>query len=240
MRRPVLKPHIWKVKAFTGTVKALEAARALASSRRPLSLIVGPAGTGKTFAAEFVASRHGGIRIAVCPPRDLLTPMTLLQALARATGLPAETFSKSASLCDAVTARLAQGQHFIILDEADRLHASNADLLRDIAENADVAICFLGCPGAQAVISRVPATHHRVGLAYIIPPVDLDDMTGILSGSFDEPTIVEIYEQTAGNLRHLEALVGLLGEATAGAKKPDMTPALVKAVASQFLLKVAA
>ena len=145
-RRPVVTPNVWRVSAFEQTLTALQAARGLSTGRRPLSLITAPAGSGKTFAAEWYAGHNPGVKLAVCPPRDLLTAKTLLQAVAAASGLEPQSYRRNSDLFEAIAETLAGTDSFLIVDEADRLLASNADLLRELAEVSNTAVCYLGCP----------------------------------------------------------------------------------------------
>lgn len=238
-RKPVLHPAVWPFESFRYAQDAFVSARQLANSRQPLSLITAEAGEGKTFSAEYFASANPDTKIAVCPPRELLTTRSLLVAVARAVGMTNQPIYAT-RLFEALVSYLSREQLFLVVDEADRLTSSKCDLLRELAEQSDTAICFLGCPGVQSVLARVPATHHRIGFAFAIPPVRQDDLQQALTG-FDAETIAEIYNQTRGNIRHLEALLGLVAKLRGtGDKKPVVTPAIIRRLANRFLMKGAA
>lgn len=239
-RRPVVTPNVWRVSAFEQSLTALQAARGLSTGRRPLSLITAPAGSGKTFSAEWFAQHNPGVKLAVCPPRDLLTAKTLLHAVAHACGIEPQSFRRNSDLFDNLAESLAGTDSFLIVDEADRLLASNADLLRELAETSNTAVCYLGCPAVRAVLARVPATHHRIGLYYSIPPVELEDVRQILFGRFEENVIEAIFDQTQGNLRHLEALLTLLERVETKRGAAQISVKIVKTVASQYLMGAAA
>jgi DNA transposition AAA+ family ATPase len=238
-RRPVLKPAVWPIPAFQETAKALQLASELATSRRPLSLITAPAGSGKTFAAEWYAEQNRSCKIAVCPPAYLLSARSLLEAVAGAIGYT-ETHWRVAALFDNLVAYTANRHIFLVLDEADRMNSRAADLLRELAEDADLALCFLGCPGTLATLARVPATHHRIGFRFEIPPVELADVARILDGRYDDATVEEIFEQTGGNLRHIEAVIALVDKAESGGRRATASPKLVRALAHRYLLKAVA
>lgn len=238
-RKSVLHPDVWHFESFTLAQAAFTEAKALANSRQPLALVTAEAGEGKTFNAEYFANAHPDTRIAVCPPREILTARSLLVALAGATGLHDQPW-QTGKLFDRLVSHLIAVKSFVIIDEADRLTSSLADLLRELAEQADTAICFLGCPGVLSVLARVPATRHRIGFAFAIPPVREADIARALDG-FDSDTITEIYNQTRGNIRHLEALLKQVGRLRGrGDQKPQVTPVVIRRLASQFLLKGAA
>lgn len=239
-RKPVLHADLWNFDSFRLAQDAFNAAHELANSRQPLSCITAQAGEGKTFNAEYFAAAHPDTRIAVCPPRDLSKgPRPLLAAIAGAVGLTDQHAYATHLFADLVS-RLSRSKYFLVVDEADRLTASKADLLRELAEQSDTAICFLGCPSLLSVLARVPATHHRIGFAFEIPPVHEADIQVALKG-FDAETVAEIYNQTRGNIRHLEALLKLVGQLRGrGPEPPKVTPAIIRRLAGRFLMKGAA
>ena len=239
-RRAVLTPNnIWRVAPFEETQTALAAAQGLAHSRRPLSLITGPAGCGKSFSAEYYANGHPRVHVAVCPPHDVLTPKVLMLAVAESLGIVGAGFVRNSDLFAALVSRLAADPCLLIIDEADRLYASNADLLRELTELSETRVCFLGYPSLRSILARVPATHHRIGFSHAIPPVALEDYRQVLFGRFEDVLIMEIYEQTAGNLRHLEALLALLDVASSRGTR-TLTPKVIRTLALRHLLQEAA
>lgn len=239
-RKPVLHAELWHFESFRLSQDAFTAARALANSRQPLALITAEAGEGKTFNAEYFANSNPDTKIAVCPPREILTTRSLLVAIANAVGLTNQP-AYAGKLFEALISHCSRNNFFLVLDEADRLTASKCDLLRELAEQSDTAVCFLGCPGILSVLARVPATHHRIGFAFSVPPVGHEDLTKALRG-FDAETVAEIYNQTRGNIRHLEALLKLVSNLrTRGTdERPNVTPAVIRRLAGRFLMKGAA
>ena len=238
-RKQVLHPDLWHFESFRLGQAAFAEAKALANSRQPLAVVTAEAGQGKTFNAEYFANANPDTRIAVCPPREILTARSLLSAIAQATGLHDQPY-QTGRLFERLVSHLIAVKSFVILDEADRLTASLADLLRELAEQADTAICFLGCPGLLSTLSRVAATHHRIGFAFSIPTVGEQDITQALK-DYDAETVAEIYNQTRGNIRHLEALLKQVSRLRSrGDQKPVVTPTIIRRLAGQFLLKGAA
>lgn len=232
-RRRTAHENIWRFACYQRTQQALQMAQELVGQPQPLSVITGLAGAGKTFCAEHYVARNGHARIGVCPTKHLSTPRTILLAVAEAVGVR-ERPGYTQPLYEAVRARLAGGQLFVILDEADQLRAADMDLLRYLAEEADAAFCFLGCPSVLTVLAQRPALQRRVGVYYDIPAASPAEVERMLSSRFDEATVGEIYRQTGGNLGHLERMLRFLeGPEQRGLQ---ITPQRIQEGAARYLL----
>lgn len=229
--------NVWHFKSFLRTQQAFAQARALSSAHRPLSLVSAESGAGKTFCAEYYAEHTEGVRIAVCPPKHLSTPRTLLLAIAEAVGLahlPRHTMDLQTSLRN----HLAPQKCFVILDEADRLRPADMDLIRDLAEQSGAAFCFLGCPSLLNVIAQVPPTQRRVTFRYEIQRAEEDEVRGELGKRFDQEDVVgEIISQAAGNIGHLERLLAVI-DSRPGDKPPSARD--IRAAARRYLLQAKA
>jgi DNA transposition AAA+ family ATPase len=233
MRRRTAHENIWRFACYARTQQVLEMAQGLVGQSEPLSVVTGLAGAGKTVCAEHYVSRNAGARIGVCPTRHLSTPRTILLAVAEAVGVR-ERPRYTQPLYEAVRARLAGGQLFVILDEADQLRAADMDLLRYLAEEADAGFCFLGCPSVLTVLAQRPALQRRVGVHYAIPPATPDEVTRMLASRFDEKTISEIYRQTGGNLGHLERMLRFLSGPESRGQR--ITPQRIQECAANYLI----
>ncbi len=238
--------QIWKVRPFDELINAFEAVRKVAVPRRPLGMITGMAGVGKTFAAEvFAANADGDVTIVTVPPRDILTPRILLNSIADALGMEHEAYLRKNELFEALGGVISERNVFLIIDEADRMHSSNADMLRELAETTGQPLCFLGCPSLECILARVPATHHRIGFRHHVMPVEQADIEEALINKALDPdgvrrigqdTAQAIWECTKGNLRHTESLVHLLRGATRkDGTHVECTPAVVKQLNKRFL-----
>ena len=237
---------VWKVQPFNDLYTAFQSVRDAAVPQRPLGLITGPAGTGKTYTANVFAKNEQGVVIVTTPPRDILTPRNLLDAIAVELDLEPGGFRTKGDLFDAIVDRLIEIKPFIIIDEADRLYPSNADLLREIAELSRQPLCFLGCPKVEATLARVEATHHRIGLRHSVRPVEAEDLAVALVGSYagsdrtrrlDDVAVQAIYDCTHGNLRHVQAILRLLYGAVDKTKNApaEPTPQVIRALNRRFL-----
>lgn len=234
-RRSVLKPQIWQLPSFRNTVRHFDTCRDLADTNRPLSVVTAAAGDGKTFCAEWYAHNHRGVRHAFCPPRDILTPRSLLEELCRALGI-APVGTRLAQLFELITATVLADKAYLIIDEADRLRASNIDLLRDLAEQASCPLTFLGCPGLLVTMEYAPAAVHRVGFRYTMPACRAEHVHKLFDTQFGPDVTSRLYERTRGNLRHLEGLVALLAHVRDGDQAATLSPDDVDLIADNYLL----
>lgn len=236
---------IWKVRPFEELMQAFASVRAVAVKQRPLGMVTGAAGSGKTFAAEIFRRNNPGVVIVTVPPKDLLTPRILLDELALALEIEPQSYRFKAELFSAIVDSLLANPRFLIVDEADRLRPGLADMLRELAELSGQAVCFLGCPATDAILAKVPATHHRIGFRHNVRPVELEDVEGALIGKaleasgarkLDKATVDAIFECTRGNLRHIESLVHLLrGARNAKTGQPyELTPTAVQLLNRRF------
>jgi DNA transposition AAA+ family ATPase len=244
-----LGAQVWSIRPFKQIYSTLGAIREITVPERPLGCIVGPAGMGKTFACSSFRENTPDIRIVTVPPKDILTPRSLLVELASVLGVTPGSEATVAALHARVCNELAQRPYMVIVDEADRLRPSNADLLRDIAEMTSRAFCFVGCPALLNVLDRVEATHHRVGIRYAVEALSQADLESALLNKaldasdapmvrkLDRDAIASIYHVTAGNLRHIAALLNLLRSA----REPGsfvgvaLEPRKIQAINDRFL-----
>ena len=262
-RRPRhgLAAEVWQVEPFQQAMNRLRSVRRIAVPSRPLGLILGPAGVGKTFLAEQYALNNADTLIVTVPPKDILTPRSLLMRYAEAVGVPTSTETVM-GLYRTVVNALNKRDYFVIVDEADRLRPSNADLIRELAEETSRATCFMGCPSLLAVLEKVAPTHHRIGVMYRIEAITQDDLYASLHGrplltstaaqpqlpettrNFDEPAVKAIWDVTGGNLRHIAALLASLRT-----KRPDasrrsafdpLAPQFIRSVANEYQMPAAA
>ncbi|MEK7765654.1 MAG: hypothetical protein AAB368_05395, partial [bacterium] len=70
-----------------------------------------------------------------------------------------------------------------------------------------------------------------------IPPLAWDDFYRVFMGRFTDDTLKAIYHSTAGNLRHIQALITLATEATTrkDGAAVAITPTIIKSITTRFL-----
>ncbi len=241
--------EVWNVKAFNELYTALDAVRKVSVRQRPLGLVTGQAGVGKTFTANvYAANSKSDVVIVTTPPRDILTPRILLEAIAHSLNIEPQSYRLKSELYDAVLDQVQERDAFLIIDEADRLRSSNADMLREIAEITGKPLCYLGCPAVEAILARVPATHHRIGFRHSVLPVEMEDLESALVGrsldidgkrKLDRETVSAIYDCTRGNLRHVESLIHLLRGAQRNGAPVELSATVVKQLNKRFLRQAA-
>lgn len=233
----------WQVRPYSELHNALAAIRLIAVPIRPLGLITGAAGVGKTYVASIYAHNNPDTIIVTTPPRDVLTARMLLDEISQALGLEPAAYRTKAAAFQGLIDTLAERRPYVIVDEADRLRPSNADLLRELAEASGAPLCYLGCPSLESVLASVPATHHRVGFRHHVRACELQDVRSALAGTtlspgrrLDDATVQALWDATRGNLRHLQSLLHLLR----GAKRRstgelyEVSPDTVQLLNSRF------
>ena len=237
--------QVWKVRPFDELMSAFAAVRQVAVRQRPLGMVTGAAGSGKTFCAQVFQKNERDVVIVTVPPKDILSARLLLDELALGLDMEPQSYRTRADLFFALVDSLISHPRFLIVDEADRLRPSLADLLRELAELSGQPLCYLGCPSLDAIVARVPATHHRIGFRHNVKPVELEDVEAALVGKsldpdgrrrLDKSTVDAIFECTRGNLRHMESLVHLLRGArnTRTSQPYDITPSTVQILNRRF------
>lgn len=79
--------------------------------------------------------------------------------------------------------------HLIIVDEIDRLKLQHLEQLRDIYDQHDVAMIFIGMPGIEKRLARYPQLYSRIGFAHEFQKLSKDEMHHILEYKWDELSI---------------------------------------------------
>lgn len=254
-RRPRFEDRdveVWNLRPFKELLSGFAAVRNVAVPRAPLGLIIGDAGLGKTFCANvYAVNQKAEVIIATTPPRDILTARILLDSIADALGLEPRSYRYKSEVFDAICSQIIERDVYTIIDEADRLRSSNADMLREIAEVTSRPLCFLGCPSVESVLARVAPTHHRIAFRHLVKPTDAADLQAALAGrSLDAHTgrkltaevVDAIFDVTKGNLRNIDRIVHLMRGAqqkSTGAPV-DATVETVRYFAKQYLYQRAA
>lgn len=231
-RLPVDLSQVWRMSAFEDSQQGLNNLRKYS---RPLSLFTAPAGSGKSFSAEWYAQRHSDVRIARCNPQLVMTPLCLLHEIAEALNCTERHTYKALQYEALQSHLLSHDKVFLIIDEAEQMSSGMLDIVRGLADSTRTPTCLMGCPEVEVHLRRVPATHHRIGFHYEMPKIFAVDLSTNLLGAHSPETLQAIYAATDGNLRHLTRLLELLADDDLRGK--TITPTVVKAIAGERLYK---
>ena len=74
----------------------------------------------------------------------------------------------------------------IIIDEIDRLKIQHLEQLRDIYDQNDLAIIFIGMPGIEKRLARYPQLYSRIGFAHEFDRLSKDEIHHILEYKWEE------------------------------------------------------
>ncbi|WP_439876661.1 AAA family ATPase (plasmid) [Bacillus mycoides] len=107
----------------------------------------------------------------------------------------------------------------IIIDEIDRLKFPTLEILRDIYDQHNVGMVFIGMPGIEKRLSRYPQLYSRVGFIHEFKKLTPTEMKHILTYKWgklgnklqyenfeDYETVNTIIKMSRGNFRLLERL----------------------------------
>ncbi|MGS2751388.1 AAA family ATPase [Bacillus zanthoxyli] len=107
----------------------------------------------------------------------------------------------------------------IIIDEIDRLKFPTLEILRDIYDQYDIGMVFIGMPGIEKRLSRYPQLYSRVGFIHEFKKLTPTEMKHILTYKWeksgnklqyenfeDYEAVNTIIKMSRGNFRLLERL----------------------------------
>ncbi|MCM3117614.1 AAA family ATPase [Neobacillus sp. MER 74] len=97
-----------------------------------------------------------------------------------------DVYRKSIGEKEMTTSYALEGINLIIVDEIDRLKLQHLEQLRDIYDQHNVAMIFIGMPGIEKRLARYPQLYSRIGFAHEFQKLSKDEMHHILEYKWDE------------------------------------------------------
>lgn len=107
----------------------------------------------------------------------------------------------------------------IIIDEIDRLKIQDLEQLRDIYDQNDIAMVFIGMPGIEKRLSRYPQLYSRIGFSHEFGKLNKTETQFILEYKWSElglsvkpedfsdyEAITSVMKITGGNFRLIQRL----------------------------------
>ncbi|MBT2584041.1 AAA family ATPase [Planococcus sp. ISL-109] len=117
------------------------------------------------------------------------------------------------------TANSFEGINLLIIDEIDRLKLQSLEQLRDIYDQSNIAMIFIGMPGIEKRLSRYPQLYSRIGFAHEFDRLSKDETHHLLAYKWKEPgldiqledfadyeALASIIKITNGNFRLIQRL----------------------------------
>lgn len=197
--------QLWNVKPHRDCLLALGAIRELVAPEC-LGLIIGPAGSGKSFSIDVYRDKHTDTRVVEVPPRVVQSTGCLLDSIAEVLGVSPR--KPNSEYAEAIATHLRDSGTYLILDEADRLTVDHADLIRSICDHAGRAICLAATPAIEVILAKHAPIAQRVGLRFPVARVGFEDLEQAFANSdFPHEVLQEAYTLGNGNLRIINVLI---------------------------------
>jgi hypothetical protein len=147
---------------------------------RALSVVTGPAGTGKTTAMNYAARQHGGIKLElVGTPSPYVIVNGFLRVL---TGVPHdETAQAGAELLIELLCERSDDERFLYVDEV-QLNESlrNVEFVRRIAERSRTPTVLVGGEQMKARIAKSPQIVRRVFRPTFFEGLPIDQILDVI------------------------------------------------------------
>ena len=216
----------WPVESYRRALVALKSVLALVGGERRFAVLVGEAGSGKSFVLRDFCKATENVHLCSLPPADIVTPTVLLQVLAQAIGVEG-TFRFKFDAFNVLLSHFRAFSGVLVVDEADRLSQKRLDLLRGLAEATHGAVVLAGCPALEETVRRVPAVATRVASRHVMRAVSGDDLCAVLGHdalfaaehglrTWDEAILRAVAQETRGNLRQVQVVLRYLEQSEAG------------------------
>jgi len=142
---------------------------------KKLSVITGVSGSGKTTALEnYCLYNQDAVYIRV---NEVLTKKYLLITLLRSLGQIA--YGSQFEMFDIVSEILRKRPRLIVIDEAERLKTDMLELLRDLYDQGNMALCLVGLQNLSTIL--VKGRSLRENLVQLYSRVDYKEIVNILT-----------------------------------------------------------
>ncbi|HCY76963.1 MAG TPA: hypothetical protein DHV28_13665 [Ignavibacteriales bacterium] len=145
-------------------------------------MIIGYPGLGKSSTAKFEADNNEDMYISIDTTVKRITP--LLKKLYRTFKGNYYAISNSAMLNE-IAHYLKLYNKIIVCDQADYLTAEGIDILRTLAENANVGLCLLGLPNLHNKLNKdnpeVKQLLDKIRLSVELEPPTFNDLVLVLN-----------------------------------------------------------
>ncbi len=206
---------------------------------RYIGLCHGLPGVGKTLSArryarwDVVEALASYYLASEDVPPEFITERTIVYtpSVANAPRQVARTVQGLRRRVNALALRALQGQDaegpgdagrvpdLIIVDEADRLKMAGLEQMRDLYDQGNVGLIFIGMPGLEKRLARYAQLYSRVGFVHQFRTLSTEEMQFILAHKWeqlgltlaaddftDAEAVAAIVRITSGNFRLIQRL----------------------------------
>ena len=166
--------------AETASWKSIAAALAFAQADGGVTLVLGPSGRGKTWAAKrYCTTRTGASFLRAT--RATGTMNGLLSRLSDAVGAgPLHASAMEAE--SAIVSKLRDRGALTVIDEAHHLRAAQLDELRCIRDLAGCGLALIGDESIEMPLARCPQVIGRIGMRVELRTLEEADVAAIVAG----------------------------------------------------------
>ncbi len=224
----------------TSVFKLAATACNMARETRNFSVLSAFVGTGKTFALKHYAKHHPNTHLLEATPT--MTASSLIRHLAaEVAGITGK--GSVDSLFSAVIAELRNTDSLLIVDEAETLTAKQLHVLRRVRDLAGIGIVLAGTEHLNGLIKpahgQFDQIRSRTGFwPEVLQGINPDDAAALCQAGFPQDELSDEFIAvmvafSRGSARML--VEGLIKAITKFRRGRDLTPALVKDVASKAL-----
>ncbi|UJX42993.1 ATP-binding protein [Desulfovibrio sp. JY] len=198
----------------------------------------GQAGRGKTFAARNSHTERGGVYLSAWENESQAAFLGRLCFEATGTKAPRSASACKVKIIETLDKRRKQKMSSsIYMDEADRLHFSRIEDLRDIHEASGAAVILIGEEELIGLLSQRRRIWSRVTQEVPFAPVDEADIAAFALEAADLDLTSEacamVRATSDGDMRLVRNMIGLLEQAAKAHETNRADAAMVRAVQKQ-------
>ncbi|WP_341893850.1 ATP-binding protein [Ferrovibrio terrae] len=191
--------------------RTLQAATALTQpgTEQRICIWHGPAGLGKTTAAEILTTKQQAVYVRALA---VWTPTAMLAAICAELQIN-DNCTRKWQMVQNIMRSLEERPRPIIVDEADHIAGDpkNIETLRDVHDMCGVPIVLIGMEGLVKSLRRRPQVAQRVGAEIIFQPLNHADATQVAKQLCEvqlaEDLIDKLFKASQGSIRSFK--VGL-------------------------------
>ncbi|PZP33632.1 MAG: ATP-binding protein [Kocuria rhizophila] len=147
-----------------------------------------------------------------------------------------------------IESRSSGRTELLIIDEADRLKATELEQVRDYFDRHHMGVILIGMPGIEKRLARYPQLYSRIGFAHEYRQLTPDELTAVLTrrlpaaadpadgGVAHATAVATIVRVTAGNFRLVDRLLTQIERVQAVNNLDELTPEIVEAARQALLI----